>query len=152
MGDTNKAAVAIAQVSDICAAAAGDIHTAHLNMHGAEFDTMHKKVLLKYYEQLDDDYDSLAEFAACYAGYTCLNKNESAARIKWQSLNGMVDRNAAIKICDDVLRTVLEAMKTLFNSLNKIEDCPIAIGTANWLQGRIEYWAKEVNYFNARRM
>jgi DNA-binding ferritin-like protein len=145
-----KIAAAIAQCSDICAAAAGDIHTLHLNMSGDEFDTMHKKVLLKYYEALDEDYDSLAEFAACY-GWQCLNKNESAKRVGWSSFDGMVHKAEAVKQTDDTLDIVLAAMLTLFNSLNKIEDCPIAVGIANWLQGRLEYWAKERHYFNARR-
>jgi DNA-binding ferritin-like protein len=145
-----KIAAAIAQCSDICAAAAGDIHTLHLNMQGAEFDTMHKKVLLKYYEALDEDYDSLAEFAACY-GWQCLNKNESAKRAGWSSFDGMVHKAEAVKQTDATLDIVLSGMLTLFNSLNKITDCPIAVGVANWLQGRLEYWAKERHYFNARR-
>jgi DNA-binding ferritin-like protein len=149
--DPKLIASAIAQVSDICASAAGDIHTLHLNMKGVEFDTMHKKVLLKYYEELDDDYDELAEFAACY-NFVCLNKNEAAKRINWTSFEGMVDRDTAVRATADVLNVVVNNMKDLFKALNKIEDCPIAIGVANWLQGRLEYWAKEVNYFNARRM
>jgi DNA-binding ferritin-like protein len=143
-------AEAVSQVSDICAAAAGDMHTMHLNMHGPEFDTMHKKVLQKYYEELDDDYDSLAEFAACF-DFVCLNKNESAKRVNWTSFDGTVDRQVAISGTNDTLSVVLNNMKDLFKVLNKIEDCPISIGIANWLQGRIEYWAKEVHYFNARR-
>jgi DNA-binding ferritin-like protein len=150
MAEKSTIAKAIAQVSDICAAAAGDIHTAHLNMKGTEFDTMHKKVLLKYYEALDDDYDSLAEFAACY-GFVCQNKNEAASRVGWQSFNGMVNRSAAVDVCNEVLNSVTDKMKDLYRALNRIDDCPIAIGVANWLQGRLEYWAKEVFYFNARR-
>jgi DNA-binding ferritin-like protein len=142
---------AIAQVADICAAAAGDIHTCHLNMRGPEFDTMHKKVLQKYYEELDEDYDSLAEFAGCY-GHSAANKNEAASRVQWTSFNGEVNRQSAVNISNEVLDTVLSAMHKLFGALNKIEDCPIAVGVSNWLQGRIEYWAKEVYYFNARRV
>jgi DNA-binding ferritin-like protein len=148
--DKQKIPAAVAQMSDICAAAAGDMHTLHLNMHGAEFDTMHKKVLLKYYEQLDDDYDELAEFAACY-GWECKNKNESAERVSWKSFEGMVNRATAVKHTDTVLNTVTSGMLSLFNSLNKITDCPISVGVANWLQGRLEYWSKEQNYFNRRR-
>lgn len=145
-----KIAAAIAQCSDICAAAAGDVHTLHLNMEGEEFDTMHKKVLLKYYEALDEDYDSLAEFAACY-GWQCKNKNSSAERVGWDSFEGMVHKAEAVSATNDVLDKVLSAMLTLFNSLNKINDCAIAVGVANWLQGRLEYWAKERHYFNTRR-
>jgi DNA-binding ferritin-like protein len=141
---------AIAQVSDTCAAASGDVHTCHLNMRGAEFDTLHKEVLKTYYEQLDEDYDSLAEFAGCY-GHSSANKNEAATRIGWTSFNGEVDRATAINVSNEVLEAVLIAMHKLFGALNKIEDCPIAVGISNWLQGRIEYWAKEVYYFNARR-
>jgi DNA-binding ferritin-like protein len=148
--DNKKIAAAIAQVSDSCAAAAGDIHTLHLNFKGMEFDTMHKKVLLKYYEALDEDYDSLAEFAACY-GWVCKNKNEAASRLGWSSFDGETDRQSAISTTDEVLNVVLKNMKDLFNALNKLTDCAIAIGVSNWLQGRIEYWAKEVHYFNARR-
>jgi DNA-binding ferritin-like protein len=148
--DKKLIAPAIAEVSDICAAAAGDIHTLHLNMKGAEFDTMHKKVLLKYYEALDEDYDSLAEFAACYE-WECKNKNEAAKRVGWHSFEGMVDKKEAVKQTDEVLTKVTDNMKDLYNILGKITDCPIAIGVNNWLQGRLEYWAKEVNYFNKRR-
>jgi DNA-binding ferritin-like protein len=143
-------AAAIVQVSDTCAAAAGDVHTAHLNMRGIEFDNFHKKVLLKYYEALDEDYDSLAEFAGCY-GILLQNKNEAAARLNWTSFNGEVDREKAVALVNEVLGVVINNMKDLFIALNKIEDCPIAIGVANWLQGRLEYWAKEAYYFNSRR-
>lgn len=148
--DEKKIAAAVAQCSDICAAAAGDIHTLHLNMKGIEFDTMHKKVLLKYYEALDEDYDSLAEFAACY-NWQCQNKNESAKRAGWDSFEGMVNKAEAVKQTASVLDIVLSAMLALYTSLNKITDCPIAVGICNWLQGRLEYWAKEAHYFNKRR-
>jgi DNA-binding ferritin-like protein len=144
-------AAALAEVSDICAAAAGDMHTLHLNMHGIEFDTFHKKVLQKYYEQLDDDYDSLAEFAGCYS-WECKNKNESASRVKWTSYSGSCDRIEAVNVTNEVLAVVLKNLKDLYVVLNKLSDNPLAIGITNWLQGRIEYWAKEVYYFNARRV
>jgi DNA-binding ferritin-like protein len=126
------------------------MHTLHLNMQGPEFDTMHKKVLLKYYTALDDDYDSLAEFAACY-DWECKNRNESASRVGWTSFEGTCDKAKAVAEANDIIDKVLTAMLELFNTLNKITDCPIAVGVANWLQGRLEYWAKERHYFNARR-
>jgi DNA-binding ferritin-like protein len=147
-----KVAPAIACVSDLCAAAAGDIHTLHLNMNGKEFDTMHKKVLLKYYEELDSDYDELAEFAACF-DWECKNKNESAKRIDWESYdNGTCDRQEAVLQTALVLGKVLDGMHELYVALNKLEDDAMAVGVANWLQGRLEYWGKELNYFNQRRV
>jgi DNA-binding ferritin-like protein len=141
---------AIATLADCCAATSGNVHTIHLNIMGEEFDTYHKKITQAYYEALDDDYDELAEWARCY-DYVVENKNESAARVEFQSLNGVFTRDEAVGLLATNLEQVLGQFKLLFNAVNELTDCPIAIGVANWLQDRIQYWAKEVYFFNAKR-
>jgi DNA-binding ferritin-like protein len=150
--DRNKQLLgaALAALADCCTAVSGNMHTAHLNFQGLEFDTFHKKVLKKYYEELDDDYDELAEWARCY-DYVVQNKNESAARIAFKSLNGICNRESAINAIADNLTQLLDQFKEVFNAVNQITDCPIAIGVANYIQDRIQYWAKEVFFFNAKR-
>jgi DNA-binding ferritin-like protein len=146
-----KLSKAVMALADVCAASAGDLHTLHLNYKGAEFDMMHKKVLKKYYEQLDSDYDDLAEWGRCF-DITALNKNEAASRIEYQSYNGNCDRQHAIEITHVVLDNVATVMREVFNYTNKIEDCYICIGLSNWLQTRLEYWAKEIAFFNKYRL
>lgn len=141
---------ALENLADMCMSASGDMHTAHLNYKGAEFDALHKDVLKTYYEQFADDYDSLAEFAGCYESIA-KNPNGAAERCEWQSFEGSCDRNRAVELCDEVINAMLQAMVQVYNSLNKIDTCPMAVGISNWLQGRIEYWMKEARYFNARR-
>jgi DNA-binding ferritin-like protein len=147
---TEQLGKAIAQLADCAAALAGNFHTMHLNYQGLEFDTMHKKVLRKYYEQLDSDYDALAEWARCY-DVVALNKNESAQRVELVSFQGTCDWQTAIVNTNTWLRELVNMYMEVFHIVNKIEDCPIAIGIANWLQTRLEYWAKETFFFNRNR-
>jgi DNA-binding ferritin-like protein len=150
--DKGQLADAIYVLSDCCAAMAGNIHTLHLNFVGREFDTMHKKVLQDYYDQLDEDYDALAEWARCY-GKFAPNKNESAARVGAVSIGAEpVNRDNAVTLVYGFLDTLLKQFNTLFNVMNELsKECPIATGLANYLQTRIEYWAKEAYYFNESR-
>ena len=145
--------VALSNLADIAASLSGDFHTMHLNMQGIEFDTMHRKVLKKYYEQSADDYDSWAEAALMFED--CMNietTNDAAKRIEWQSFNGPVTREIAIERVNLIIQAYMEAAVSLFQSLNTKIDCAKCIGVANALQTRIEYWSKELNYFNARRV
>lgn len=145
-------AAALFALADVCASAAGDLHTLHLNVIGHEFDVMHKDVLKTYYEQLDDDYDSAAEWGRCFDAYAP-NKNESAARIQYQSLGENAhDRDNAVAITKVVLTNVMEQMHQMYNTMDNLAtECPICTGIANWLQTRLEYWAKEVAFFNKAR-
>lgn len=151
MNDNQLLGKAVATLADVAAAMAGNIHTLHLNFQGPEFDTFHKKVLKKYYEECDNDYDDLAEWARCY-DYIAENKNESAKRIEFNSFNGTCTRQDTINQLDDWLTAMLDKYRDVFNIMNNIEDCAISIGLANWLQTRIEYWAKEVYFFNKNRL
>jgi DNA-binding ferritin-like protein len=141
---------AVATLADCCAAVSGNVHTLHLNVSGLSSDTYHKKVTKKYYEQLDNDYDELAEWARCY-DYEVQNKNESAARITFQSLVGTFTCEQVVAELNYNLKAVLEQFRLLFEAVNNITECAITIGLANWLQDRIQYWAKEVYFFNAKR-
>jgi DNA-binding ferritin-like protein len=143
---------ALIELSDYASVSAGNMHTVHLNFVGREFDTMHKKVTKKYYEQLDDDYDYFAERARSY-GKTAPNRNESSARIPLMSIHGQpVAYPEAVQFIDHCLTTLLEQYVQVFNILSSIDDCSIAIGTANFLQGRIQYWSDELTFFNKYRM
>lgn len=143
---------ALQELSDIAACVAGDMHTLHLNMKGCEFDVMHKEVFKTYYEEADSDYDEIIEWSACF-GNIAPNKNSSAERISYQSLDiELVEKEQAVQEADSRLSNYVDKLKQTFNALENIKDCPISIGISNWLQGRLEYWAKEVYYFNARRL
>ena len=144
---------ALINLADIAAAVSGDFHTLHLNMCGDEFDTMHKKVLKKYYEEAADDYDTWTEAALMFDDIqNAPNTNEAASRIAWQSFEGQVNRQIAIERVTLIITGYMEAAVSLFNSLNADTTCYKCIGVANTLQTRIEYWSKELSYFNARRM
>jgi DNA-binding ferritin-like protein len=150
MPDQKLLGQALSELADWCNCIGGDFHTLHLNMHGQEFDRLHRDVLQDYYEQCDSDYDSFAEWAQCY-DFVAPNKNESATRIKYQSYNGTNDREQAINKSAELLDTVCTLFKDTYNSFNAITDCPIAIGITNFIQTRLEYWAKEMAYFNKER-
>jgi DNA-binding ferritin-like protein len=141
---------ALFELADIASCLSGDFHTMHLNMRGAEFDSMHKKVLQDYYEQAADDYDSWAEAALMFEG-TAQNVNGAATRIGWKSYEGETTKETAVKETDARLGAYLEALTTVFSKLNENTECPLHIGVANTVQTRIEYWAKEKAYFNKRR-
>jgi DNA-binding ferritin-like protein len=146
----NIAAVLI-ELADIASCLSGDFHTLHLNVQGAEFDTMHKQVLQTYYEEAADDYDSWAEAAGMFEG-VAPNVNEAATRIGWKSFEGtVIDKAAAVKEVDERLKAYLDALVPVFVKLNNNTECPLHIGVANTVQTRIEYWSKEYAYFNKRR-
>jgi DNA-binding ferritin-like protein len=144
---------ALYALADCFNCVSGNIHTIHLNVRGSEFDTVHKKWTNKYYQELDDDYDSAAEWGRCY-GRPAPNKNDSAARIQFQSLPGAtLSCDDAVQLVQSNLEALLEQMHLLFTVANKKADtCPIATGVANWLQTRIEYWSKEIHFFNKNRV
>ena len=143
---------ALLNLADIAACLSGDFHTMHLNIHGTEFDTLHRKVLTKYYVEADYDYDNWAETAMLFDDVENVpNKNKSAERIQWQSFEGDCTRDSIISRTTDIINGYIEALHTIFVSLNTKQDDYKCVGVANTLQTRIEYWSKEVNYFNARR-
>jgi DNA-binding ferritin-like protein len=147
--DKAKVAAALYNAADIAAAAAGDLHTLHLNVRGSDFDSLHK-AFRKYYEEADSDYDDLAEWGRCCAE-PAPNKNESAKRAEWDSLKGSeVTRSKAVKEAGEVLDALSAAYHKLLKAADKIDD-PLASGLSNWLQGRLEYWTKEKAFFNESR-
>jgi hypothetical protein len=113
---------------------------------------MHKKVTKEYYEELDNDYDDLAEWGRCYDVFMP-NKNDSAKRIEFKSLDAdaVVNYESASRLIDEYFTELLKNYTTVFNAMNEVKDCAVSIGLANWLQTRIEYWAKEQSFFNKNR-
>jgi DNA-binding ferritin-like protein len=152
MPDKQAIGKAVAYLADCCAAFAGDFHTMHLNFKGHEFDNYHKKVLQEYYDQLNEDYDGLAEWARCY-DVLAENVNGSAGRVEnFYSYEGVCTRESVVQETHERLEKLLQTFNNVLKLLNKIEDCVISVGLANWLQDRIQYWAKECYYFNAGRV
>lgn len=143
---------ALLNLADIANSISGDFHTLHLNMRGSEFDTMHKEVLKTYYEEAANDYDSWAEASLMFDDVKDVqNTNGSAQRISWTSFEGSVNKQTAVERTTLILTAYMEAAVSVFNSLSSKTDCPLCIGVSNTLQTRIEYWSKELAYFNARR-
>jgi len=145
---------ALLNLADIANCVSGDFHLMHLCFHGAEFDSMHKDVLKTYYEQAADDYDSWAEAALMFDDATIMNPNGSAVRISWQSIecSDGIDKQWAVQEINTRIETYLEAALIIFNSLNNKTDDYKCVGVVNALQTRIEYWSKELCYFNKRRV
>lgn len=148
-------ATALLALSDYFTCISGDIHTMHHNICGAEFDRIHK-ICEKYYEQLDNDYDEAAEWANCFVqNIVPHNKNTAAERIQFNSYNidttEQASRNAIVQKIAEDLDILLTQMVIVFNGLNINTECPISIGCANWLQDRMQYWAKQAFYFNTHR-
>lgn len=142
---------ALLELADLAASVAGDFHTLHLNMRGGEFDTMHKKVLLKYYEKADDDYDTLAEWAGCY-GVDMPNKNDSAKRVGYKSLEAKpFVRDEAVQLAQERLDGICEAYAAFHSSVSKVGDA-LSIAVTSDIETLLTYWTKEANYFNKRRV
>ena len=144
--------VALLDLADLANCISGDFHVLHLNVRGLEFDTLHKQVLKTYYEQAAEDYDSWAEAALMFEDTEAApNPNESGKRIEYQSYDGTPTRDEAIAKTKDLLELYFEALVTLFRALEQEKEDAKCIGVSNTLQTRIEYWSKELHYFNARR-
>jgi DNA-binding ferritin-like protein len=139
---------ALINLANIAICTSNDLHCLHFGMQGAEFDTLHKKVLQKYYTQAADDADTWAE-AACMFGADSVNFNDSA--VGWVSVPvGIFNRERVVDRTTDLLTSYCAALLLVFDKLNK-ESTIAAVGVANTLQTQIEYWSKELLYFNARR-
>jgi DNA-binding ferritin-like protein len=143
----------LVELSDIANCLSGEFHTMHLNITGADFDTMHKKTLKKYYEEAANDYDTFAEMARRKPwGTEVPPTNDSAKRLQWASATGPVTRKKAVERTDTILKEYLDSMNSVFKHMEKNEDCPVSQGIASWIQDRMNYWGSEWGFFNASRM
>jgi len=140
---------ALINLADIALCTSNDLHTMHLNYKGTEFDTMHKKVLQKYYDKAAEDADTWYEAAAMFETESP-SLNDAARRLNWQSVEGMFNYNSVVQKCDELLQTYCAALLLVYNALND-EQCYLSVGVQNTVQTAIEYWSKEQAYFNARR-
>jgi DNA-binding ferritin-like protein len=141
-------------LADTAKCVSGDFHCMHLNIHGEEFDTIHK-VMEKYYEQAADDYDTWAEWAAALE-MALPNPNGAAQRIEWQSyesdtLDDMSSKAGIVSATKDVLEEYVKALVIVYGEVNNDSRAPLSIAIANAIQGRIEYWTKELYFFSKRR-
>jgi len=148
---------ALINLADIAICTSNDFHTMHLNFRGAEFDTMHKKVLQKYYDKAAEDADSWYEAAAMFDEISP-PLNNAAQRIEWQqdmSLGDTFDDATAkagvVHRCSDLMENYLKALTVVFNALGTQTQCAKSIGVQNTVQTALEYWSKEWAYFNKRR-
>ena len=146
-------APALCNLADIASCIRNDFHNMHLQFKGAEFDTFHKIILKRYYEEVAEDVDSWAEAALIFDDVTLMNFNGSAHRISWHSVecSDGITRADTIFTINKLLDNYLAALTIVFIALNKETTCHKCIGIANTVQTRIEYWSKELAYFNKRR-
>jgi len=137
------------EFADFMICAHADFQIMHNAMEGEEFDVMHKDVLQEYYDEAADDYDGLIEWGRALGGKN-KNKLNAATRIKYPVFEiEMINRTVAIDRSDWLLDQICKGFLLLFNACN--EKCPIQMGFQDFLQGRLQYWAKEMAYFNAQR-
>lgn len=150
--DDTKIGAALTELADLMVCVSNDFHTLHLNYMGAEFDTMHKKTLQKYYEEAAEDFDSLYEAASMFVD-SVPNINGAGDRIKYQApiKDGLVDKIGAVQGSVALLKLICDYFVQCFSLLNEIVEVR-CIGVSNFLQTRIEYWSKEAYYFNFRRI
>lgn len=140
---------ALFELADCYQAAAGGLHTLHLAMRGREFDTFHRDVLKKYYEDMGDDADDLYEWCALDK-YPSLN--DAATRVQFTTHEGEVNREIAIVIIDSILDIILEKTNQVYYAADTMgRDSPALCGLAAELQNKLARWSKEARYFNAHR-
>jgi len=141
---------ALIELADLANCVSGDFHTLHLNVHGIEFDSIHS-VLKTYYEEAADDYDELAEKARMF-DILVPNKNGSATRIGYGSIDEMLfTRSECVGLIQTAMIHLTETYLQVYQQLNKIDTCIKSVGISNFLQTRIEYWSKELCFFNNSR-
>ncbi|GMO30684.1 MAG: hypothetical protein Pg6A_20020 [Termitinemataceae bacterium] len=149
MDDTQIVYNALVEASAYALRCSNDFHTLHLNVRGCEFDTLHK-VMERYYTEAGDDYDSFSEWARYYAPVP--NKNTVVGLLSQESMvSGESERDAVVDVANTVLGCLTTVYKDLYNAFNAITDDPFAIGVTNFIQTRLEYWAKEMAFFNKAR-
>lgn len=149
MSKSEAVGKALIELADLANCASNDFHMLHLNVFGATFDAIHE-VLKKYYEEAANDYDSLAELARM-SEVPVPNAVGSAERIHYEGIEGnLYDCAQCIDFIDIVLVRIVSNYTGLFNILNDLNS-PKAIGASNFLQGRLEYWVKELCFFNHNR-
>jgi len=140
---------AIADFADFMICAHGDFHTLHLKVEGKEFDVMHKEVLQEYYDEAAEDYDELAEWCEALDGELG-SKNFAASRIKYPDYApDAVTRDEAVTKSDWLLDQICKGFTLLFRACS--DKCPIQLGFQDYIQGRLQYWAKEMAFFNKHR-
>ena len=141
----------VTELADIANCASGDFHALHLNIRGTEFDSLHRKVFKKYYEEASDDFDEFAEKALMFVP-SFPSPNKSAERIGYRSFeDGCIEKGLAVERAKEVMELIQENYMLAFQALNVMTGCPRCLGIANFLQTRLEYWSKECYYFNSRR-
>lgn len=140
---------ALINLADIALCTSNDFHLLHLNYTGNDYDAMHKQVLKEYYEQAANDYDTWAEAVGMY-GYSVPTPNDAAKRINWQSRQGEVNYTTAVNHSTKLLETYCAALLLVFDKLEQLHSIA-SVGIANTIQTRLEYWSKELLYFNKRR-
>ncbi len=148
-----KFSPAIQELADLATCISADFHHLHFNFAGAEFDEMHKDVLKTYYEQAADDADEFGEWCTAFdENHVVQNQSEAADRLMYTPCNKgpKINKETAVLESKELLETLCSKYLTVFKALEK-ENCPLCVGLANFIQGRLEYWAKEMAYFNARR-
>jgi len=129
---------------------ANDFHQMHLNACGVTFDTVHK-VLGKYYEEATGDADRFYEWGvAC--GVVAPNPGGAETRVEYQLTDEAQKHDYVWEVVAVILKELLDRMGELFGALETLKGDWLVAGIAGDVQDRIGYWAKEVAYFNARRL
>ena len=146
---------ALVELADLMVCTSNDFHNLHFNVKGIEFDTLHRKALKKYYESAANDFDELYEKASMFVE-AIPSLNLAAERIGYEidlerTSSRLVDRQEAVMRCNGILELINECWYKCYCLFNDIHETR-CIGVANFLQTRIEYWSKELYYFNARRI
>jgi DNA-binding ferritin-like protein len=141
---------ALFELADIASCMSSNIHQLHFNVVGAEFGDTHK-LLEKYYEELNDDYDAAGEWGRALGGFAP-SSIDSGARIQMGGLEPKpYSTEEALTSAHGHLETYVTQLTEVFNAVNQLTD-PLGIAVTNWIQGRIEYWAKEVAFFISARL
>ena len=142
---------ALVELADLLVCISNDFHNLHFNYRGTEFDIMHKKTLQKYYDKSGDDYDEIYEAAMMFTKVVP-PVNEASTRINYPNKDfGEVGRQQAVTASMELLNLICTYYYKCFCLLNDIKEVR-CIGVSNLLQDRIQYWSKELYYFNRGRI
>ncbi len=154
----------LASLANLVNAVKNDIHYMHLMSAGktkfdvlGNWDELHR-ILGEYYEKLSEDYDTISELAI-QVGEVINNPNESAVSLSgYQTVEQFFKDGflygEAFDIVDGRLKLICEAavLVNLKYSRGTNEGGPDGIAIQNFIGEFLQYWTKERNYKNARRI
>jgi hypothetical protein len=113
----------------------------HHDVKGENFDTLHK-VFKDYYENALSDFDEMAEWTVGLGG------NKTPFNLEDHTTECTPERAQCL------IEQIVKGFFLISSGIGMDRENynGVTLGLQNFVQGRLEYWGKELCYFNKRRI